>query len=105
MPLDVGRHQRLATAALRTALARRDQGCSFPGCPRPPRYCHGHHIRSWLDGGETALDTMCLLCEHHHVTVHRQGWRIRLDARGRPEFIPPKTIDPTRTPLHDPLRQ
>lgn len=46
-----------------------------------------------------------LLCEYHHAIVHRQGWHIRLDARGHPEFIPPKTVDPTRAPLHDPLRQ
>ncbi len=105
MPLDVGRQQRLATVALRDALAQRDRGCSFPSCDRPPRYCHAHHIRSWLDGGETKLDNLCLLCEHHHVIVHRQAWLIRLDARGYPEFIPPKTVDPTRTPLHDPLRQ
>jgi len=105
MPLDVGRQQRLATAALRDALAHRDQGCAFPSCDRPPRYCHAHHIRHWLDGGETALHNMCLLCEHHHVIVHRQRWHIQLDARGYPEFIPPKTVDPTRTPLHNPLRQ
>jgi Domain of unknown function (DUF222) len=105
MPLDVGRQQRLATAALRDALAQRDQGCAFPSCDRPPRYCHAHHITSWLDGGETKLSNMCLLCEHHHVIVHRQGWHIRLDARGHPEFIPPKTVDLPRRPLHDPLRQ
>ena len=56
MPLDVGRQQRLATAALHDALAQRDQGCSFPGCDRLPRYCHAHHIKSWLDGGETKFD-------------------------------------------------
>jgi hypothetical protein len=105
MPLDVGRHQRLATAALRDALASRDQGCAFPACQRPPRYCHAHHIVSWLDGGETKLSNMCLLCEYHHTIVHRQGWHIRLDGRSRPEFIPPKAIDPARRPLHDPLRQ
>jgi Domain of unknown function (DUF222)/HNH endonuclease len=105
MPLDVGRQQRLATAALRDALAQRDQGCSFPSCDRAPRYCHAHHIVSWLDGGETKLSNLCLLCEYHHTIVHRQGWHIRLDGRGRPEFIPPKTVDPARTPLHDPLRQ
>ncbi|MGH4007673.1 MAG: DUF222 domain-containing protein [Pseudonocardiaceae bacterium] len=49
MPLDVGRHHRLATAAMRDALAQRDQGCAFPACDRAPRYCHAHHIRSWLD--------------------------------------------------------
>jgi hypothetical protein len=105
MPLDVGRHQRLASAALRDALAQRDKGCAFPGCDRPPRYCQAHHIVSWLDCGETALHNMCLLCEYHHTIVHRQRWHIRLDARGHPEFIPPRTIDPARTPLHDPLRQ
>jgi len=105
MPLDVGRHQRLATAALRDALAHRDQGCAFPACQRPPRYCHAHHIVSWLDGGETKISNMCLLCEYHHTIVHRQGWRIRLDGHGRPEFLPPKTIDPARRPLRNPLRQ
>jgi uncharacterized protein DUF222/HNH endonuclease len=105
MPLDVGRQQRLATAALRDALAHRDQGCSFPSCDRSPRYCQAHHITSWLDGGETKLSNLCLLCERHHVIVHRQSWHIRLNARGYPEFIPPKTVDPTRTALHDPLRQ
>src|ERR671916_1839585 len=49
MPLDVGRQQRLATAALREALGQRDKGCAFSGCNRPPRYCHAHHIVSWLD--------------------------------------------------------
>ena len=105
MPLDVGRHQRLASAALRDALGQRDQGCAFPACKRPPRYCHAHHIVSWLDGGETKISNMCLLCEYHHTIVHRQGWHIRLDGRGRPEFIPPKAVDPARQPLHDPLRQ
>ncbi|HEU0086193.1 MAG TPA: DUF222 domain-containing protein [Pseudonocardiaceae bacterium] len=105
MPLDVGRQQRLASAALRDALGHRDRGCAFPGCGRPPRYCQVHHIVHWTDGGDTALHNCCLLCEYHHTIVHRQAWHIRLDARGYPEFIPPKTIDPERRPLHDPLRQ
>jgi hypothetical protein len=105
MPLDVGRHQRLATTALRDALTQRDKGCSFPSCDRPPRYCQAHHVRHWLDGGDTALHNMCLLCEYHHTIVHRQGWHIRFDARGHPEFMPPHTVDPQRRPLHDPLRQ
>jgi hypothetical protein len=94
MPLDVGRQQRLATTALRDALAQRDKGCSFPSCDRPPRYCHAHHLHHWLEGGETKLANMCLLCEYHHVIVHRQGWHIRLDSRGHPEFIPPRPWTP-----------
>ncbi len=73
MPLDVGRQHRLATAALRDALAQRDKGCAFPGCDRPPRYCQAHHLCHWIDWGETKLDNMCLLCEYHHTIVHRQG--------------------------------
>lgn len=105
MPLDVGRERRLVTFALRAALAQRDRGCAFPGCGRAPRYCHGHHIVHWVDGGETKLSNTCLLCEYHHNIVHRQGWHIRLDGRGLPEFTPPRILDPTRTPLHNPLRQ
>ncbi|MGH4003462.1 MAG: DUF222 domain-containing protein [Pseudonocardiaceae bacterium] len=104
MPLDVGRQHRLATT-IRDALTQRDQGCTFPGCARPSRYCHAHHLVSWLDRGETKLANMCLLCAYHHTIVHRQGWHIRLDARGHPEFIPPKSVDPARRLLHDPLRQ
>jgi hypothetical protein len=99
MPLDVGREQRLATPALRAALAQRDQGCAFPGCDRPPRDCHAHHIQHWLDHGATALHNMCLLCSYHHTVVHRQSWHIRIDTRGHPEFTPPPPIDPTGTPL------
>ncbi len=81
MPLDVGRHQRLATAALRDALGHRDQGCAFPACQRPPRYCHAHHIVSWLDGGDTSLSNMCLLCEYHHTScIAKDGTSGSTDA-------------------------
>ncbi|HEY2723435.1 MAG TPA: DUF222 domain-containing protein [Pseudonocardiaceae bacterium] len=105
VPLDVGRAHRLASPALRAALAHRDHGCAFPGCPRRPPHCQAHHIRHWLDGGTTALENMCLLCDYHHTTVHRQNWRIRINTRGHPEFTPPHILDPTHTPLPDPLRQ
>jgi hypothetical protein len=36
MPLDVGRQQRLATAALRDALTQRDKGCAFPSAIAHP---------------------------------------------------------------------
>ncbi len=98
-------HDHALGSETRDALAHRDGGCAFPACQRPPRYCHAHHLVSWLDGGETTLHNMYLLCQYHHTIVHRQGWRLRLDHRGRPEFLPPNTIDPTRQPLHDPLRQ
>lgn len=44
-PLDVGRSSYTVTSALRRALILQDRGCAFPGCDRPPRQCHAHHIR------------------------------------------------------------
>jgi len=49
--LDVGRAQRLVTAAIWKALVARDRHCRFAGCTRPPVMCHAHHIRHWVDGG------------------------------------------------------
>ncbi|NHN55592.1 DUF222 domain-containing protein [Calidifontibacter sp. DB0510] len=70
-PLDVGRMQRLFTPAQRVALGERDQGCSFPGCDRPPPWCEAHHLRPWTAGGRSTLDNGALLCERHHTVVHR----------------------------------
>jgi hypothetical protein len=100
--LDVGREQRLFTAARRRALILRDNGCAFPGCERPPRWCDGHHITHWADGGRTDPDNGVLLCGHHHRVVHHGEWQVRLNPRDRkPEFIPPEYIDPHRRPLRN----
>ena len=53
-PLDVGRKTRTFTTSLRRALVARDGGCRFPGCTNR-RHVDGHHIRHWVDGGETSL--------------------------------------------------
>jgi hypothetical protein len=71
-PLDVGRQQRLFSGALRQALAVRDQGCSFPGCDKPPRDCDAHHLIPWWHHGQTALDNGTLLCRFHHQQVEPQ---------------------------------
>ncbi|MGC4865496.1 DUF222 domain-containing protein [Micromonospora sp. DT53] len=96
--LDVGRQRRLFTGPLRRALLLRDGGCAFPGCDRPPRWCDGHHIRHWADGGVTALGNAVLLCGYHHRFIHRGDWTVRIAADGRPEFLPPSWLDPLRTP-------
>ncbi|MEU7973850.1 DUF222 domain-containing protein [Micromonospora sp. NPDC049089] len=97
-PLDVGRQRRLITGPLRRALVLRDQGCAFPGCDRPPRGCHAHHIRHWADGGPTSLTNAVLLCGHHHRHVHQTDWVVRLGDDGHPEFIPPAWLDPEQLP-------
>jgi hypothetical protein len=96
--LDLGRSRRLITGTLRRALEVRDGGCAFPGCDRPPRWCHGHHIHAWIDGGPTALDNSVLLCGYHHRIVHRGHWTVRLAADRLPEFVPPAYVDPRQHP-------
>jgi hypothetical protein len=61
----------LVTPALLAALWVRDKACTFPGCGRPPGWCDSHHVRHWIDGGETSLTNMALLCAHHHTYVHQ----------------------------------
>jgi Domain of unknown function (DUF222) len=96
-PLDVGRSTRVVPTGLRRALIVRDGGCVFPGCDRPPSWCDAHHRVFWSDGGATELSNVCLLCDHHHKTVHHDGWEITM-RNSRPWFVPPPWIDPSRTP-------
>ncbi|MET8278812.1 DUF222 domain-containing protein [Micromonospora sp. NPDC005174] len=96
--LDVGRQRRLFTGPLRRALVLRDGGCAFPGCDRPPRWCDGHHVRHWADGGATTLGNGVLLCGHHHRVLHQDDWIVRIASDGQPEFLPPAWLDPARTP-------
>ena len=97
--LDLGRQRRLFTGPIRRALILRDGGCIFPGCDRPPRWCDGHHILSWLLGGPTRLSNAVLLCGHHHRLIHHSEWEVRIAADGLPEFLPPSYMDPLRRPL------
>jgi hypothetical protein len=101
--LDLGRERRLFTGPLRRALILRDRGCAFPGCDRPPRWCNGHHIQHWADGGPTSLTNAVLLCAHHHRVIHHDEWHVRINqGDGRPEFIPPTYIDPNQHPQRNP---
>ncbi|HET8659463.1 MAG TPA: DUF222 domain-containing protein [Micromonosporaceae bacterium] len=76
-PLDLGRQRRLVTGALRRALVLRDRGCVFPGCDRPAKWCQGHHIRHWADGGPTCLSNIiltCSLCRRRHKVHYADQW-------------------------------
>ena len=80
--LDLGRTTRLVTAKQFLALSLRDRGCTFPGCSRPPGWCHGHHVISWLDGGPTDSPNLALLCPRHHTIVHQKGYTATVTAFG-----------------------
>ena len=75
-PLDIGRKTRSIPAAISRALKARDGGCRFPGCDRT-RFCDGHHIMHWANGGETKLENLITLCGFHHRLVHEGGYGLR----------------------------
>lgn len=68
--LDLGRRQRLFTAAQRRALVLRDRMCRAEGCDIPGTWTEAHHWLPWSTGGPTDLDNAVLLCSHHHHRVH-----------------------------------
>jgi hypothetical protein len=109
-PLNLGRERRLFSRAQRLALAARDGGCRWPGCERPPSWCEAHHIEHWQrDGGRTDVADGILLCRHHHLLAHNNGWEITragprylLHPPGAPPGAPPDVTP--RAPLDMPSR-
>jgi len=93
-PLDIGRKSRSIPQAIARALRARDGGCRYPGCDRK-RYCDGHHIQHWADGGATKLDNLITLCGFHHRLVHEGGYGLRRIDDGLFIFTRP---DGTRVP-------
>ena len=98
-PMDAGREHRLFTRRQKAALAVRDGGCRWFGCERPPSWCEAHHILQWArDKGRTDTRNGILLCKHHHLLLHNNGWEIARDSDAdgfdRYWLIPPQNVDP-----------
>lgn len=68
--LDLGRKERLFTAAQRRALLLRSATCEAEGCDIPGTWAEAHHWIEWAQGGATDLDNAALLCSHHHHRAH-----------------------------------
>ena len=74
--LNYERRQRIVPGRLLRALKLRDHNrCRFPGCPHQ-RYVEAHHVKHWIDGGETRLDNLVLLCSAHHRLLHHGAFHI-----------------------------
>ncbi|MDM7855695.1 HNH endonuclease signature motif containing protein [Cellulomonas alba] len=87
---------RCFTGAQRRAIAVRDGGCVIPGCSVPPAWCEVHHVVPHADDPQgTHTDNGVLLCWHHHRTIDRSGWRVRM-AGGLPWISPPAWLDAAR---------
>jgi hypothetical protein len=96
-PLDIAVPEYVVPAHIRRALVLRDRGCVFPGCAKPASVCHSHHVKSWLEGGQTELGNLVLLCGHHHRLIHNSEWEIEL-INGTAQVYPPAYVDPERNP-------
>ncbi len=100
-PLDVGRCERLVTKGMRRALNTRDRGCVV--CGAPPVQCDAHHLKSWIDGGVTAVSNLVLLCRLHHVDLHAGKWIVTI-VDGKVHVGLPAWANPPSTKRRTPLR-
>ena len=87
--IDVGRSKRVIDGVMRKVLMARDKHCQWPGCERPASYCDGHHVIHWIDGGQTNLDNVVLLCRRHHRMLHEGGWQMIRTSDGKIIVIAP----------------
>ncbi len=98
--LRLGHGPRTFTEAQRTVLAAVWGGCAVNDCDRPPSWTEAHHITQWKrDHGPTDVDNGILLCKHHHLLIHTNGWdiRTRRGDTGRTEYL---LEPPPGNPLH-----
>ncbi|MFM9876837.1 MAG: DUF222 domain-containing protein [Rhodoglobus sp.] len=102
--VNVGRENRLFGGRQRTGLAARDGGCRWDDCDRPPSWCEAHHIDHWVrDGGRTDIEVGILLCKHHHLLLHNNGWEIEREKASY-WLIPPRQIDPEQRRIPMPVK-
>jgi hypothetical protein len=90
--LRLGRARRTFSDAQKTALAGIWGGCAVSGCERPPSWTEAHHLEEWQrDHGATDVSNGVLLCRHHHLLIHNNGWKVR--RRGTDYLLEPPPGD------------
>lgn len=97
--LDIAPTRRLHDRLQRHAIVKRDGGCCWRGCDRPPAWCEVHHPEPYAEGGPTTVDNGALFCFLHHHLLHDADWYARIAADGIIEVIPPARVDRLRRPL------
>ncbi|MEP6842391.1 MAG: DUF222 domain-containing protein [Pseudolysinimonas sp.] len=87
--LRLSRRKRTFTEKQKLIQAAIWGGCAASDCERPPSWTEAHHIDEWhRDNGSTDVEDGVLLCRHHHLLVHNNGWRIRRTAT-QYQLLPP----------------
>ncbi len=83
---------------IRRALRVRDEHCRFPGCRQPAHRCDADHSLAAVDGGDTCIDNMALLCRRHHGMKHDCAWAIAHLGNGVLRWTSPSGRDYIDTP-------
>lgn len=65
-PANLYRFARCASKKQKHLLGLETPVCAAPNCSVPASRCQPHHIESWVEGGETNLENMTLLCPFHN---------------------------------------
>jgi hypothetical protein len=99
--LRLGRTRRTFTSAQIRALWLRDRHCTFPGCRAPATWTDAHHLRHWVDGGDTDLTNATLLCERHHTIVHRDRLHATLTTADSTTETGPRVVWDRRPGSYD----
>ncbi|WP_313811011.1 HNH endonuclease [Glutamicibacter sp.] len=91
--LDLGRTQRLYSAAQARAVRTAYRGCGYPGCTMPAGRCELDHLDKWELGGRTDIDTADLYCTVHHIGRHCGLFRAVKVPGSRPMVLLPPELD------------
>ena len=75
--LNFEHRRRIVPARLRRVLEIRDVHCRFPGCVHK-KYLEAHHVKHWIDGGETNPENLVMLCSAHHALLHRNQFQMQV---------------------------
>jgi hypothetical protein len=66
-------------------------------CGAPPDQCDAHHLVHWIDGGETAVGNLVLLCKPNHREADRGEWIIQI-VNGKVLVTRPGWAEPGHEP-------
>jgi hypothetical protein len=93
-PLAVSPTTRVIPPKIRRFVLNRDGGCTIDGCESRHRL-QVHHIVPRSQGGTHDVENLTTLCWwHHHVAIHRRGYRIDPTSPPKRRRIIPPGHDP-----------
>jgi hypothetical protein len=76
-PVAVVTTKRRPTAEQRRIVEAIDPECVFPTCRMDASACDINHEIPWAQAHHTTVTELEPACRHHHVGLHRRGWKLK----------------------------